>query len=305
MVYAIAACVFMGLFLTWYALIVAITPSTLTAKLRDIGVTPDAPSLADRLEPPLYERIFGGPVQAWASFILSLTPQSVRALAELRLLAAGGSGKMDTDRFLTYWGTFILVGTIGAALVALYTKGSLLSMVLGALGGAALFYLVPLAVLDRQARKRKAAIQRQLPEVLDLVTVSVEAGLSFNGALAKAAEKMKGPLVDELARMLQEMQMGITRGAALKELAKRCDLQDVSMFTAALIQADQLGVSISRILRIQSGNIRERHRQRMREAAMKAPIKIMFPLVLFIFPALFVVLLAPGLLNVMRMMGKQ
>lgn len=301
MVFVIAACVFMGLFLTCYALIVATTPSTLTEKLRDIGVTPGTPSLADRLEPTLYERIFG---QVMASFILSLAPQSVRTLAEQRLLAASGYGKMDTDRFLTYWGTFILVGTIGAAVAALYTKGSLSSMVLGALGGAVLCYLAPLFVLDRQARKRKGAIQRQMPEVLDLVTVSVEAGLSFNGAIAKVAEKMKGPLVDELARMLQEMQMGITRGAALKELAKRCDLQDVSMFTAALIQADQLGVSIARILRIQSGNIRERHRQRMREAALKAPIKIMFPLVLFVFPALFIVALGPALLDIMKIMGK-
>ena len=304
MVFVIAVCAFMGIFLTCCALIVATTPSTLTTKLRDIGLTPVARSFDDRLEQPLFERIFGAPVQAWASFIRSLAPQSVRALADQRLLAAGGYDKMDTDRFLTYWGTFILVGTIGAALAALITKGGLLSIVLGALGGAALCYLVPLAVLDSRARKRKAAIQRQMPEVLDLVTVSVEAGLSFNGAIAKVAEKMKGPLVDELARMLQEMQMGITRGAALKELAKRCDLQDVSLFTAALIQADQLGVSIARILRIQSGNIRERHRQRMREAALKAPIKIMFPLVLFIFPALFVVALGPALLDIMKIMGK-
>jgi tight adherence protein C len=132
----------------------------------------------------------------------------------------------------------------------------------------------------------------------------VEAGLAFDGALAKVAEKMKGALVDELTRMLQETRVGVSRSTALKNLSERCGVQDVSLFTAALIQADQLGVSIANILNIQSDNVRTKRKQRVREAAMKAPIKLLFPLVMFIFPTLFIVLLGPAMISIMRNLFK-
>lgn len=297
MLYAIGATVFVGIFLLCYVFFLAGAQYSLTAKLRRIGVSPLDPYDDEKLEQPLYKRIFGPPLKTFAAFILYITPQNGRARAEKKLVAAGKFGKNDTDRFLVYWGGLTLAGTIGTPVLVLLMNGGVFLALLAAFGGYMVCYLAPLTILDSQARKRKAAIQRLLPEVLDLLTVSVEAGLSFSGALAKVTEKMKGPLVDELARMLQEMQVGVSRSAALKELAKRCDLQDVSLFTAALIQADQLGVSIADILRIQSDNIRDRHKQRIREAAMKAPVKILFPLVFFIFPALFVVLLGPALIS--------
>ena len=301
MLYAIAACVFVVVFLLCYIFVLAGAQYSLTAKLRRIGVSPQGAYDDEKLEQPLYERIFGPPLTTLAAFILYIMPQNGRARAEKKLAAAGRFGKSDTDRFLVYWGALTLAGTIGAPVLVLLMKGGAFWALLAACGGYIVCYLTPLTILDSQARKRKAAIQRLLPEVLDLLTVSVEAGLSFSGALAKVTEKMKGPLVDELARMLQEMQVGVSRSAALKELAKRCDLQDVSLFTAALIQADQLGVSIADILRIQSDNIRDRHKQRIREAALKAPIKILFPLVFFIFPVMFVVILGPALIIIMNM----
>lgn len=157
--------------------------------------------------------------------------------------------------------------------------------------------LLPMLLLNHKIAGRKKSIQKDLADVLDLLTVSVEAGLGFDGALTKLAEKMKGALVDEFNRVLQEIRMGIPRRDALVAMGIRCDVPDLSLFTTSLVQADQLGVSIGNVLRVQSASMREKRRQRAEERAMKAPIKMLLPLVLFIFPSLFVVLLGPALIQ--------
>jgi len=172
-----------------------------------------------------------------------------------------------------------------AALLAMFT-------LMGA--GAPSFFL------NIARKNRQAAIRRQLPECMDLLCVSVQAGLSFDGALAKIVERMKGPLVDEFKRMQDDVRMGIVRRTALKSMAARCDVQDVSLFTTSIIQAERLGTSMGKTLKNQADNIRERHRQYVKAEAMKAPVKIIFPLVAFIFPAFFVVALLPPLLSIMK-----
>ena len=138
---------------------------------------------------------------------------------------------------------------------------------------------------------------KQLPDVLDMLCVSVQAGLSFDGAMTKLTDKMHGPLIDECRKMLRDVRMGMTRKLALTNMAERCNIQDIHLFTAAVIQSDRLGVSMSKTLQIQAENMRERRRQNIKEAALKAPIKMLFPLILFILPALFIVVLLPSLLN--------
>ena len=135
---------------------------------------------------------------------------------------------------------------------------------------------------------------------MDLLCVSVQAGLSFDGALMKITERMKGPLVDEFRRMQDDVRMGIVRRTALRSMAARCDVQDVSLFTTSIIQAERLGTSMGKTLKNQADNIRERHRQYVKAEAMKAPVKIIFPLVAFIFPAFFVVALMPAILSLMK-----
>ena len=164
---------------------------------------------------------------------------------------------------------------------------------------------LPYILLQQKITKRKIALQQELPDVLDLLTVSVEAGLGFDGALVKLSEKMKGQMVDEFNRMLQEIRIGVSRKDALRALAERCDVQDISLFTGALIQADQLGVSISKVLRIQSLDMREKRKQRAEEQGMKAPIKMLFPLVFFIFPTLLIVLLGPAFLQIIATFSKR
>ena len=158
--------------------------------------------------------------------------------------------------------------------------------------------------LIRKIRIRKDNIEKQLPDVLDIITVSVEAGLSFDGAVERVVQKSANELSRELATTLKEMRMGKLRQQALKGLAERCDVPDLTSWVAAMIQADELGVGISNVLRVQSAKMREKRRFRAREKSMKAPIKILFPLIFFIFPSIFIVLLGPAVIHVIEVFAK-
>ena len=163
--------------------------------------------------------------------------------------------------------------------------------------------MLPFTVLNSVIRKRQKAIDKQLPEVLDLLSVSVRAGLSFDGALRKITDRMSGPLIDEFRRMQQDVRMGSSRARALQAVAKRCDVDDLYLFITAVIQAERLGTSMGRTLDSQADNMRERRRQKAKAEALKAPVKIVFPLVMFIFPAIFVVVLLPSLFSLMHSLG--
>ncbi len=139
---------------------------------------------------------------------------------------------------------------------------------------------------------------RELPYALDLITVSVEAGLSLDGAIGRIVSNIEGVLSDEFSKTLKEMRMGIEKKKALKNMSDRCDVNEISTLMSALIQADELGVSLGKVLRIEGAQLREKRKQAAREKAMKAPIKMLFPLVIFIFPAIFVVILGPALIQI-------
>jgi len=160
--------------------------------------------------------------------------------------------------------------------------------------------LIPQTFLRQKIEARQREIQKTLPDVLDLVTVSVEAGLSFDAALGKVGEKMPGQLAKLFNRALQEIKMGRSRRDAFKEMAEETGVADLIAFISAIIQADQLGVSIANVLRIQSQQMRDKRRQRVQENAMKAPVKILIPLVVFIFPTIFIILLGPAILMIME-----
>ncbi|MDP4088798.1 MAG: type II secretion system F family protein [Bacillota bacterium] len=145
---------------------------------------------------------------------------------------------------------------------------------------------------------RKKQILKDLPYTLDLITVSVEAGLSFDGAMARVVSNINGELCDEFSKALKEIRMGIQRKTALRNMGDRCDVRELSMLVTSLIQADDLGVSLGRVLRIESSNLREHRKQVAREKAMKAPIKLLFPLIFFIFPSIFIVILGPAVIKI-------
>ena len=161
-------------------------------------------------------------------------------------------------------------------------------------------YIGPEFWLGGRVKKRQKGILLQIPDALDLLTISVRAGLGFDAALGKVVEKMKGPLVDEFRRALAEVRVGKARREALRDIVPRTEVQPLTNFIGAIIQAEQLGVSISKVLQVQSEQLRIERRQRAEEQAAKAPIKMLFPLVGCIFPSLFVVILGPALILIMQ-----
>jgi tight adherence protein C len=197
------------------------------------------------------------------------------------------------------------------AAMAFAVLGFVLGLLLGGITGGLFFALVGAGVgfmgpefwLGRKIRSRGEAMVLQLPDALDLLTISVEAGLGFDAALAKVVEKMEGPLVAEFRQALAEIRMGRSRRDALRDVAMRADSQPINNFIGAIVQAEQLGVPIAKVLQIQSNQLRIERRQRAEEAAAKAPVKMLFPMVGCIFPTIFIVILGPAIVTVMKGVG--
>ena len=168
------------------------------------------------------------------------------------------------------------------------------------LGMGVLGFMGPSFVLNARVRSRSAAVAAELPDALDLLSVSVEAGLGFDGAVQKLTEHMDGPLIEEFELALGEMRIGESRVEAVKKMSERSASPEMASFVRAIIQADQLGISLGRILRIQAGDTRLKRQLLAEEKAMKAPIKMLFPTVGFIFPAMFIVILGPAFLNLSK-----
>jgi tight adherence protein C len=159
-------------------------------------------------------------------------------------------------------------------------------------------YVAPAAALDRKAQSRQEQIRRMLADTIDLLTISVEAGLAFDAALLHARRSMKGPLSEEIGRMLHEMQLGIKRSDAMRNLSDRTNVQELRSFVLAMVQADVFGVSVANVLRSQSHELRTKRRQRAEERAMKTPVKLLFPMICCILPALLVLVVGPGAIRI-------
>ena len=238
-----------------------------------------------------------------AAWGLRLTPTG--ASARLRVsLARAGNPKLGVGEFAGLRALCaalaVLVALLGCLLLPSVALGPrLLFLLLGCVIGLTL----PETLLEQAIRRRETRIRRALPEVIDLLVVSVEAGMGLDGAMAKVSEKMTGPLADELARAREETQVGKTRAQALKDMAARLGMREVKTFVAAVAQADQLGTPIVRVLRAQSVMARAAKVQAIREQAARLPVTLLFPLIFFIFPAVFVVLLGPSLIRLATVLG--
>jgi tight adherence protein C len=244
------------------------------------------------------ERVLAPLVQRLAAVALRVNPRLSSEAIGARLIAAGLAARVTVNQFLALKASLALAGLAGAGLLAVATAPAA-ALLLGP-AGAVLGFLVPDLVLGFRMRNRRDRIRGELPDALDLLAVSVEAGLGLDGAIAKLTEHMRGALVDEFALTLGEMRIGESRQDALRRLAERVPAPEVAAFVRSVLQADQLGISLGRILRVQAADSRLRRQAAAEERAMKAPIKMLFPTAVLIFPALFVVVLGPALLNVMR-----
>ena len=254
----------------------------------------------ERERASLHDRMFVPVTGRLARLMLRLNPRESLDTVQQRLLAAGmhdvsPSGFLAAKAILAGGG--FLVGLLFLAVSSGQT-GFLLMLAFTAAG-----WIAPGWIVGSRARKRQEEIGRELPDALDLLAVSVEAGLGFDGAIAKLTEYMQGPLVDELSLALGEMRVGESRTEALKKFAGRVDTPEVSSFVRAIVQADQLGISLGKILRVQATDSRLKRQAAAEEKAMKAPIKMLFPTVIFIFPAMFIVILGPAFMSLKQMFG--
>jgi tight adherence protein C len=256
-------------------------------RIRREGAPPELARFGERVVAPAVDQL--------AALALRLNPKASVEAIGTRLLAAGLSHRISTTQFLALKAGLGMGGAVFAIVLGVATApvaGVLLAPVLGAVG-----FLAPETGLTLAIRSRRERIRSELPDALDLLAVSVEAGLGLDGAVTKLTEHMEGALVDEFALTLGEMRIGESRHDALRKLAERVPAPEVAAFVRSVIQADQLGISLGRILRVQAADSRLRRQAAAEERAMKAPIKMLIPTALFIFPAMFIVILGPALLN--------
>jgi tight adherence protein C len=240
------------------------------------------------------------PMLHGASQVLGkLLPRSMLAGVEKQLLTAGEP--MTMSGFLT----MVLVSTstsTGFGLLLVVAMGSSIGLMqFGIFGVMCIIgFFMPFYLIRSRAKQRQHAIIRSLADAFDLITTCVEAGLGLDAALARVAEKVEGPFADELKRALRDVALGKSRRDALKELGQRTGVPDLIQFTNAVVQAEAMGSSIGTVLRVQAEQLRVRRRQRAEQAAYKAPVKMLFPLVICIFPTLFIVILGPAVITIMN-----
>jgi tight adherence protein C len=264
---------------------VAATPQ---ASIDLVEPTVSGPGLAYRAVEPLV---------SWATRVMrAMSPATRLDLTRKRIVYAGLDGRRSVEQVLRQK----LYAAVGGALLGLVAHPHRVPAVVAASAVAVLATFVREVLLAARARKRQEQIARALPDALDLLSITVEAGLGLEQALTIVADQLVGPLGDEVRRLLRETELGVDRRSALTMLRQRTNVRELSAFVVALLQADALGMAIGDVLRVQADQVRLVRRQRARETAAKTPVKIMFPVVIGIFPSLFVVTIGPGAINIIR-----
>src|SRR5512136_954652 len=271
---------------------------TLQDRLAEYGARDQPVTLEEiELSLPFSQRVVVPVLNAMAQFVARFTPQRTLETTRRNLELAGNPYNLTPAQFLVVRGVVAIVlgGVIG--LLVAVTRTGWPQNILYPLLSLALGFFLPVLWLSSQIARRKNSVIKSLPDALDLLTVCVEAGLGFDGAMQKITEKWKDDLALAFGRVLQEVRLGKSRREALRDMAERMDVPDITSFVAAIIQADQLGVSMAKVLRIQSDQMRVRRRQRAEEKAHQAPVKMLFPMVFLIFPSIYIVLLGPAVLT--------
>ncbi len=290
----------LGIVLVFYGLSRGIVSrTTVGERLSQYGTRPRTLEEIE-MSQPFSERVLLPLIRGMSQFIIRFTPQQNTEALQHNLELAGNPHDWSPSDFLGVRGlAAVFVAALGLALFWAMHSETVVLVLSAAVGGILGFYL-PGLWLGLEIRKRQHEIQKGLPDALDLLTISVEAGLAFDSAMAKVAEKWDNELSRAFARVIAEIRVGKLRREALRDMAARMEVRDVSTFVAAVIQADQLGVSISRVLRIQSEQMRIKRRQRAEERANQAPVKMLIPLAFLIFPSIFLVVLGPSALTFLK-----
>lgn len=253
-------------------------------------------SFSERALLPFYLRV--------SHYIVKITPKNKLAALNKKLEKAGLLKNSTAEKWLFDKSMLLLIITIAFSALIYVIEPDILKTSLIALILVTLINVFFNFYLSRRIDMRKKKILKDMPYIVDLITVSVEAGLSFDGAIVRVINNISGELCDEFVKCLKEMRMGIERRTALKNMSDRCDTRELSMLITSIIQADELGVTLGNVLRIEAENIRERRKQAAREKAFKVPIKMLFPLIFFIFPSIFIIILGPAAIKIYNMFLK-
>ena len=295
---AVAAVFALVLFVVvWVGLGVTRAREELNDRLSVYGRAAVATGRDEELAKPLAQRTVGPAVLRLSGFLRRFTPVGYLEKKEHQLVLAGHPGNLDAPAFVVVKLLTTIVGLVLAFFLVDFGSDGLQRALLF-LMPIALGFFGPDAWLQRKIDERRQAMLRALPDVLDLLVISVEAGLGFDSALSRVVATVPGPLSEEFFRMLQETRVGVSRRDAMRHLMDRTDLDELRSFLLAMIQAEAFGVTIARVLRVQADEMRVKRRQRAQEKAFAAPVKLVFPLVFCIFPALFIVLLGPAALSI-------
>jgi tight adherence protein C len=247
---------------------------------------------------PFSQRVLLPFMQQVAKITTSFTPQQALERTQRMLDLAGNPSGLTPSVMWTM--RFISMIGLAGLLIILFARRSPTMLLLGGVGGAVVGFLLPQMWLSSRVTRRQQAVIRALPDALDLMSIAVEAGLGFDQAMTQVSTKWDNELSLAFGRVIREIQLGKSRREALRSMADSIDVADVTSFTAAIIQADQLGVSIARVLKIQADQMRIKRRQRAQEKAQQAPIKMMIPLVTLIFPSIWLVILGPAAVNLFK-----
>lgn len=283
-----------------YLILYKATESTYSIKQRLLDVRMAEDEEIDELKKPFIERAVYPIYNHLFQFLDRLTPTNIADKYQQTILQAGVSSKVTPIKILI---NQLLSSILGALLSLLYfqiTKNKINIALIFAMSVIA--FLIPIVYYRTKAKERQKLIKNSLPDLLDMLYVSVEAGLSFDAAIKKTAAKMKGPLSMEISKAMDDITKGREREEALRSIGQRTQVEDVSTFLTAVIQSELLGSNIANMLRIQSRVMREKRKQRAEEDAAKMPLKMLFPMILFLFPALFLVILGPAIISVMKVL---
>lgn len=265
------------------------------AAVRAMDSAPD--QMKAELDRPFGDRVMAPSMERLTGLGHRFTAGDQTDRIKRKLDLAGNPPKWDVDRVIAFKVLGLFAGLIlGLLLGALI--GGLLPMLASAIGLTLAGFYAPNMVLHQAAYNRSDQIRKDLPDALDLLTISVEAGLAFDAAVSQVARNTTGPLADEFFRVLQEMQIGLGRSEAMRALGDRTDVEELQGFVTAMIQADAFGIPIANVLRIQAREMRIKRSQRAEEQAQKVPVKILFPLIFCILPCLFIVVLGPAAINI-------
>lgn len=266
----------------------------------DAGEFDELDDYQQKLQEPILNRLLRPLAGSAGSTIGSLTPRAQLDRIHAKLLQSGLGSTIRAEEFATLQVVLAGAVTTGSLLLAILVQPSIRYALLLVLGVPLLSLLAPQAWLERKVGERKDLIRADLPDALDLMAIAVEAGTGFEGAVAVVCENFNTPLGIELSRMLKEMELGLSRREALQNLRRRTDVPELSGFVVAIIQADALGMPVGRVLKTQAVEMRSKRRAWAREKAGKLPVKIMFPLVFFIFPAILIITLYPAAVSMVK-----